>query len=164
MGETLSPTFVGMSFQEVAEICYLRLNLLLVAIEARKYEGGNIWINPKDKVLSANCIGLFITNSSDAVKRAWFYCRVCHQNISKLEEIRKCSCKKLAKERYTYFQNGKDLKYEKSGIVGAFPMIDDDDPVEDKAVTKKGDSNKKDEDVGKMKYDSTGTYHWCQAR
>ena len=50
MGETLSPTFVGMSFQEVAEICYLRLNLLLVAIEARKYEGGDIWINPRDKV------------------------------------------------------------------------------------------------------------------
>ena len=43
-------------------------------------------------------------------------------------------------------------------------MIDDDDPVEDKAVAKKGDSNKKDEDIGKMKYDSTGTYHWCQAR
>ena len=35
--------------QEVAEICYLRLNLLLVAMEARKYEGGQIWINPQGK-------------------------------------------------------------------------------------------------------------------
>ena len=35
--------------QEVAEICYLRLNLVLVAMEARKYEGGQIWINPQGK-------------------------------------------------------------------------------------------------------------------
>ena len=33
----------------MAETCYLRLNLVLLAIEARKYEGGEIWINPKNK-------------------------------------------------------------------------------------------------------------------
>ena len=78
LAETLSPTFVGLTFQaspplpflhqhipsktekshmlslvspvqEVAEICYLRLNLVLVAMEARKYEGGQIWINPQGK-------------------------------------------------------------------------------------------------------------------
>ena len=38
--------------QEVAETCYLRLNLVLLAIEARKYEGGEIWINPKNKRVS----------------------------------------------------------------------------------------------------------------
>ena len=108
MAETLSPTFVGMRFQEVAEICYLKLNLLLVAVEARKYEGGNIWINPESRIITANCIGLFISNSSDAVKRAWFFCRVCHENVIKMEDIRKCNCKKLAKERFDYFKNGKD--------------------------------------------------------
>ena len=62
--------------QEVAEICYLRLNLLLVAVEARKYEGGAININPNGKKITPNAIGLFISDSSDKVKRAWFYCRL----------------------------------------------------------------------------------------
>ena len=43
-----------MDFQEVAETCYLRLNLVLLAIEARKYEGGEIWINPKNKRVTTN--------------------------------------------------------------------------------------------------------------
>ena len=86
----------------------MKLNLLLVAVEARKYEGGEIWINPKDKILSANNTGLFITSSSDAVKRAWFFCRVCHPNVATLEEIKKCACKKLAKTRYEYYINGSE--------------------------------------------------------
>ena len=87
MAETLSPTFVGFTFQvtgfvainklqEVAEICFLRLNLLLVAIEARKYEGGAIEINPNGKKVTPNAIGIFISDSSDKVKRAWFFCRL----------------------------------------------------------------------------------------
>ena len=43
---------IGSFLQEVAETCYLRLNLVLLAIEARKYEGGEIWINPKNKKVS----------------------------------------------------------------------------------------------------------------
>ena len=35
LAETLSPTFVGMTFQEVAHICFATLNLVLVAVEAR---------------------------------------------------------------------------------------------------------------------------------
>ena len=53
----------------------MRLNLVLIAIEARKYEGGRIWINPNNKKVTPNAIGLFITESSDAAKRAWFFCR-----------------------------------------------------------------------------------------
>ena len=76
LAETLSPTFVGLSFQEAAEICYTKLNLVLVAVEDRKYEGGNIWINPRNRKINPNVIGLFLTKSSDAAKRAWFYCRL----------------------------------------------------------------------------------------
>ena len=57
MAETLSPTFVGMQFAQVADICYTKLNLLLLAMEARKYEGGDIYINPKDKIINPNAIG-----------------------------------------------------------------------------------------------------------
>ena len=61
--------------QEVAEICFIKLNLILIAIEARKYEGGGILINPSNVRVAPNTIGLFLTESSDAAKRAWFYCR-----------------------------------------------------------------------------------------
>ena len=33
------------------------------------------WINPRNRRISPNIIGLFVAGSSDAVKRAWFYCR-----------------------------------------------------------------------------------------
>lgn len=92
--------------QEVAEILYTKLNLVLIAIEARKYEGGNIWINPRKKRVTANMIGLFITGSSDAAKRAWFYCRVCHEKLENIEDLKRCNCKKLAKARYEYFNDG----------------------------------------------------------
>lgn len=92
--------------QEVAEICYVRLNLILIAMEDRKYEGGNIWLNPQNKKVGPNSIGLFITKSSDSAKRAWFYCRVCHENVVKIESIRRCSCKKLARSRYDYVNAG----------------------------------------------------------
>ena len=74
--KTASAKFTSFTFQEVAEICYLRLNLLLVAVEARKYEGGAIDINPNGKKITSNAIGLFISDSSDKVKRAWFYRRL----------------------------------------------------------------------------------------
>ena len=94
--------------KEVAEICFVKLNLVLVAVEERKYEGGNILVNPRNKPITPNIIGLFLTTSSDAAKRAWFYCRVCHENIEKIENLRRCSCKKLAKARFDYFTKGKE--------------------------------------------------------
>ena len=44
---------------QVANICYSKLNLLLLAMEARKYEGGDIYINPRDKIINPNAIGKF---------------------------------------------------------------------------------------------------------
>ena len=162
LGETLSPTFMGLSFQEVAEICFSRLNLVLIAVEARKYEGGDIWINPRNKILTANCIGLFITHSSDAVKRAWFYCRVCHENIIKVEDIRKCSCKRLAKARYEYYQNGQDSKGERRDIVGSFsPLKTNDTSSKQSPALALTETESRS---GKMRYDSTGNFHWCPAR
>ena len=54
--------FNGSIFTEVAEICYTKLNLLLLAMEARKYEGGDIYINPKNKVINPNAIGESVFN------------------------------------------------------------------------------------------------------
>ena len=148
----------------MAEICFIRLNLLLVAVEARKYEGGDIWINPMKKEITANCIGLFITNSSDAVKRAWFFCRVCHENIVKVEDIKKCACKKLAKTRYEYHQNGQsqdtNQKKRPVGSSNSHEQVGEvNKPSKSKSVVVDDQESK-----SKMKYDSTGTFHWCSPR
>ena len=42
---------------QVATICYTKLNLCLLAIEQRKFEGGDIFINPKEKIINPNAIG-----------------------------------------------------------------------------------------------------------
>jgi hypothetical protein len=34
--------------------------------------------------------------------------RVCHENIKSIEDVKKCSCKRLAKARYEYFTYDKE--------------------------------------------------------
>ena len=41
-------------------------------------------------------VGLFLTDSADACKRAWFFCRKCHANIKSEKAVTKCGCKRTA--------------------------------------------------------------------
>ncbi|XP_050463040.1 calcium-activated potassium channel slowpoke isoform X21 [Cataglyphis hispanica] len=96
--ETLSPTFIGMPFAKATELCFTKLKLLLLAIEI-KGEGGSdskISINPRGAKIAANTQGFFIAQSADEVKRAWFYCKACHDDIKDETLIKKCKCKNLA--------------------------------------------------------------------
>ena len=36
-------------------------------------------------------LGLFLTDSADSLKRAWFYCRKCHANVASEKHVNKCS-------------------------------------------------------------------------
>ncbi|CAH3197018.1 unnamed protein product, partial [Porites evermanni] len=68
--ETLSNSFKGMNFQQVAEICFEKLGLLLIAIETIKPDGEKIFtINPRDKIIEQRTRGYFIAGSSPEVKR-----------------------------------------------------------------------------------------------
>ncbi|XP_018056755.1 PREDICTED: calcium-activated potassium channel slowpoke isoform X24 [Atta colombica] len=93
--ETLSPSFTGMTFPQASELCFTKLKLLLLAIEI-KGEGGSdskISINPRGAKIAANTQGFFIAQSADEVKRAWFYCKACHEDIKDETLIKKCKCK-----------------------------------------------------------------------
>ncbi|XP_036144738.1 calcium-activated potassium channel slowpoke isoform X46 [Monomorium pharaonis] len=93
--ETLSPSFTGMTFPQASELCFTKLKLLLLAIEI-KGEGGSdskISINPRGAKIAANTQGFFIAQSADEVKRAWFYCKACHDDIRDETLIKKCKCK-----------------------------------------------------------------------
>ncbi|KAF7995350.1 hypothetical protein HCN44_006457 [Aphidius gifuensis] len=96
--ETLSPSFTGMSFPQASELCFTKLKLLLLAIEIKGDSGSDskISINPRGAKIAANTQGFFIAQSADEVKRAWFYCKACHEDIKDETLIKKCKCKNLA--------------------------------------------------------------------
>ncbi|XP_030376501.1 calcium-activated potassium channel slowpoke isoform X11 [Scaptodrosophila lebanonensis] len=97
--ETLSPSFTGMTFPQASELCFSKLKLLLLAIEIKGAEEGadsKISINPRGAKIQANTQGFFIAQSADEVKRAWFYCKACHEDIKDETLIKKCKCKNLA--------------------------------------------------------------------
>ncbi|XP_033609647.1 calcium-activated potassium channel slowpoke isoform X3 [Cryptotermes secundus] len=93
--ETLSPTFIGMPFAQATELCFTKLKLLLLAIEIKGEDGSDskISINPRGAKIQANTQGFFIAQSADEVKRAWFYCKACHEDIKDETLIKKCKCK-----------------------------------------------------------------------
>ncbi|XP_051174219.1 calcium-activated potassium channel slowpoke isoform X36 [Leptopilina boulardi] len=94
--ETLSPSFTGMTFPQASELCFTKLKLLLLAIEIKGGEAGadsKISINPRGAKIAANTQGFFIAQSADEVKRAWFYCKACHEDIKDETLIKKCKCK-----------------------------------------------------------------------
>ncbi|XP_026321788.1 calcium-activated potassium channel slowpoke isoform X24 [Hyposmocoma kahamanoa] len=96
--ETLSTSFTGMTFPQASELCFTKLKLLLLAIEIKGEEGADskISINPRSAKIHANTQGFFIAQSADEVKRAWYYCKACHEDIKDETLIKKCKCKNLA--------------------------------------------------------------------
>merc|ERR1712226_1520716 len=93
--ETLSPTFTGMTFSQASELCFVKLKLLLLAIEVKSDEGNDskISINPRGTKLPSNTVGFFIAQSAEEVKRAWYSCKACHEDIKDENLIKKCKCK-----------------------------------------------------------------------
>ncbi|XP_050515809.1 calcium-activated potassium channel slowpoke isoform X3 [Diabrotica virgifera virgifera] len=100
--ETLSTSFTGMSFTQASELCFIKLKLLLLAIEVRGSEGAEtkISINPRGAKIVANTQGFFIAQSADEVKRAWYYCKACHEDIKDETLIKKCKCKNCDMNRH----------------------------------------------------------------
>ncbi|WKY13573.1 hypothetical protein Q1695_004425 [Nippostrongylus brasiliensis] len=97
--DTLSHSFVGMTYTEAADLLFTRLGLLLLAIELKDEENRecNIAINPGPAcVIQPQTQGFFIAQSADEVKRAFFWCKQCHEDIRDVTLIKKCKCKNLA--------------------------------------------------------------------
>nr|XP_054606337.1 calcium-activated potassium channel subunit alpha-1 isoform X3 [Nothobranchius furzeri] len=94
--EYLSSAFVGLSFPTVCELCYVKLKLLLIAIEFKSEQReSSILINPGNHVkLQDGTLGFFIASDAKEVKRAFFYCKACHDDITDPKRIKKCGCKR----------------------------------------------------------------------
>ncbi|XP_038108947.1 calcium-activated potassium channel slowpoke isoform X14 [Culex quinquefasciatus] len=116
--ETLSPSFTGMTFPQASELCFTKLKLLLLAIEIKGEEGADskISINPRGAKILANTQGFFIAQSADEVKRAWFYCKACHDDIKDETLIKKCKCKNLTAQARTKIGDLGDITRDREDI------------------------------------------------
>ncbi|XP_065372400.1 calcium-activated potassium channel slowpoke isoform X19 [Calliphora vicina] len=117
--ETLSPTFIGIPFAQATELCFSKLKLLLLAIEIKGNEDGadsKISINPRGAKIQANTQGFFIAQSADEVKRAWFYCKACHEDIKDETLIKKCKCKNLAVQPRNKFDDLGDIARDREDM------------------------------------------------
>ncbi|XP_039278329.1 calcium-activated potassium channel slowpoke isoform X8 [Nilaparvata lugens] len=189
--ETLSPSFTGMTFPQASELCFTKLKLLLLAIEIKGEDGSDskISINPRGAKISANTQGFFIAQSADEVKRAWFYCKACHEDIKDETLIKKCKCKNFVGNRNirnntppnALMNSTKQVNKVKPTVNRAQNELTS--PNQYNRPTQRGtpgnnvnnnggltvgiaDDQAKDFDFEKteMKYDSTGMFHWSPAK
>ncbi|XP_005398530.1 PREDICTED: potassium channel subfamily U member 1 [Chinchilla lanigera] len=103
--QRLSDDFAGMSFPEVSRLCFMKMHLMLIAIEHKSLlTGGScgLILNPPSQVkLSKNTLGFFIAESPIEVRRAFFYCSNCHGDVQNPELIEKCSCTSMRHQQST---------------------------------------------------------------
>ncbi|XP_049665988.1 calcium-activated potassium channel subunit alpha-1 isoform X6 [Accipiter gentilis] len=94
--EYLSSAFVGLSFPAVCELVFAKLKLLMIAIEYKSEKReSSILINPGNHVkIQEGTLGFFIASDAKEVKRAFFYCKACHDDITDPKRIKKCGCKR----------------------------------------------------------------------
>ncbi|CAG5905373.1 unnamed protein product [Menidia menidia] len=108
--EYLSSAFVGLSFPVICELCYVKLKLLLIAIEYKSDQReSSTLINPGNHVkMQEGTLGFFIASDAKEVKRALFYCKACHDDITDPKRIKKCGCKKSKNSYNGYIKSIKN--------------------------------------------------------
>nr|XP_021125383.2 calcium-activated potassium channel subunit alpha-1 isoform X11 [Anas platyrhynchos] len=167
--EYLSSAFVGLSFPAVCELVFAKLKLLMIAIEykSEKRESRSrkrILINPGNHVkIQEGTLGFFIASDAKEVKRAFFYCKACHDDITDPKRIKKCGCKRLI-----YFEDEQPStlspkKKQRNGGMrnspNSSPKLMRHDPL-----LIPGNEQIDNMDANVKKYDSTGMFHWCPAK
>ncbi|KAM4730133.1 calcium-activated potassium channel subunit alpha-1a isoform 2-T2 [Anableps anableps] len=161
--EYLSSAFVGLSFPTVCELCYVKLKLLLIAIEFKSEQReSSILINPGNHVkLQEGTLGFFIASDAKEVKRAFFYCKACHDDITDPKRIKKCGCKRLEDEHPSTLS---PKKKQRNGGMRNSPncspkMMSRHDPL-----LIPGNEQIENMDMNVKRYDSTGMFHWCPSK
>uniref|UniRef100_A0A671X4V6 Calcium-activated potassium channel subunit alpha-1 n=1 Tax=Sparus aurata TaxID=8175 RepID=A0A671X4V6_SPAAU len=160
--EYLSSAFVGLSFPTVF-ICLYALKLLLIAIEYKSEQReSSILINPGNHVkMQEGTLGFFIASDAKEVKRAFFYCKACHDDITDPKRIKKCGCKRLEDEHPSTLS---PKKKQRNGGMRNSPncspkMMSRHDPL-----LIPGNEQIENMDMNVKRYDSTGMFHWCPSK
>ncbi|XP_077406298.1 calcium-activated potassium channel subunit alpha-1-like isoform X3 [Vanacampus margaritifer] len=171
--EYLSSAFVGLSFPVICELCYVKLKLLLIAIEYKSDQReSSTLINPGNHVkMQEGTLGFFIASDAKEVKRALFYCKACHDDVTDPKRIKKCGCKKSKNTYNGYIKSIEDdqqsvlssKKKQRNGGMrnspNSSPKILRHDPL---LISVNEQMESVDDNV--KKYDSTGMFHWCPSK
>nr|XP_033468995.1 calcium-activated potassium channel subunit alpha-1 isoform X25 [Epinephelus lanceolatus] len=168
--EYLSSAFVGLSFPTVCELCYVKLKLLLIAIEYKSEQRESrsrkrILINPGNHVkMQEGTLGFFIASDAKEVKRAFFYCKACHDDITDPKRIKKCGCKRLIYFEDEHPSTLSPKKKQRNGGMRNSPncspkMMSRHDPL-----LIPGNEQIESMDMNVKRYDSTGMFHWCPSK
>ncbi|XP_078787972.1 calcium-activated potassium channel subunit alpha-1a isoform X14 [Oryzias latipes] len=191
--EYLSSAFVGLSFPHICELCYVKLKLLLIAIEYKSEQRESrsrkrILINPGNHVkMQEGTLGFFIASDAKEVKRAFYYCKACHDDITDPKRIKKCGCKRpegattpgntgSQKEAGVRFKADCNIvedehpstlspkKKQRNGGMRNSPncspkMMSRHDPL-----LIPGNEQIENMDMNIKRYDSTGMFHWCPSK
>ncbi|KAM4836632.1 potassium channel subfamily U member 1 [Thomomys bottae] len=166
--QRLSDDFAGMSFPEVSRLCFVKMNLMLIAIEYKsmfRSDYCGLILNPPAQIkLPKNTLGFFIAESLKEVKRALFYCAFCHRDVYTPEMIAKCNCKSKSRQHLTG-----------SGMVVMKRSMKDYSSVQSQDSFSRGEESRlsltsntrpfhcdsKVDDADHL--DSSGMYHWCKS-
>ncbi|XP_013860530.1 calcium-activated potassium channel subunit alpha-1a isoform X15 [Austrofundulus limnaeus] len=194
--EYLSSAFVGLSFPTVCELCYVKLKLLLIAIEFKSEQRESrsrkrILINPGNHVkLQDGTLGFFIASDAKEVKRAFFYCKACHDDITDPKRIKKCGCKRLIysdgattpgnsgshKETGVRFKADCNIvedehpstlspkKKQRNGGMRNSPNCSPKMMSRHDPLLIPGNEQIENMDMNVKRYDSTGMFHWCPSK
>ncbi|XP_019357908.1 PREDICTED: calcium-activated potassium channel subunit alpha-1 isoform X3 [Gavialis gangeticus] len=160
--EYLSSAFVGLSFPAVCELVFAKLKLLMIAIEYKSEKReSSILINPGNHVkIQEGTLGFFIASDAKEVKRAFFYCKACHDDITDPKRIKKCGCKRLEDEQPpTLSPKKKQRNGSMRNSPNSSPKLMRHDPL-----LIPGNEQIENMDASVKKYDSTGMFHWCPAK
>ncbi|XP_006783851.1 calcium-activated potassium channel subunit alpha-1a isoform X7 [Neolamprologus brichardi] len=191
--EYLSSAFVGLSFPMVCELCYVKLKLLLIAIEFKSEQReSSILINPGNHVkLQEGTLGFFIASDAKEVKRAFFYCKACHDDITDPKRIKKCGCKRLIYSADGATTPGNSGSHKEAGVrfKADCNIVEDEHPSTLSPKKKQrnggmrnspncspkmmsrhdpllipGNEQIENMDMNVKRYDSTGMFHWCPSK
>ncbi|XP_020565185.1 calcium-activated potassium channel subunit alpha-1 isoform X9 [Oryzias latipes] len=195
--EYLSSAFVGLSFPHICELCYVKLKLLLIAIEYKSEQRESrsrkrILINPGNHVkMQEGTLGFFIASDAKEVKRAFYYCKACHDDITDPKRIKKCGCKRLIYSAEGATTPGNTGSQKEAGVrfKADCNIVEDEHPSTLSPKKKQrnggmrnspncspkmmsrhdpllipGNEQIENMDMNIKRYDSTGMFHWCPSK
>uniref|UniRef100_A0A8C2VVF9 Calcium-activated potassium channel subunit alpha-1 n=1 Tax=Chinchilla lanigera TaxID=34839 RepID=A0A8C2VVF9_CHILA len=177
------------SFHLICRLCFVKLKLLMIAIEYKSAnrESRSILINPGNHLkIQEGTLGFFIASDAKEVKRAFFYCKACHDDITDPKRIKKCGCKRLKVEaRSRYHKDSFEFKNAAPNSRLVTQPVEDEQPstLSPKKKQRNGGMRNSPNSSPKLmrhdpllipgndqidnmdsnvkKYDSTGMFHWC---
>nr|XP_048685258.1 potassium channel subfamily U member 1 [Caretta caretta] len=180
MTDWLSNDFVNMTFPDVCRFCFVKLDLVLLAVEFRTgIHEDSLLVNPSAQIkLHRNTMGFFIAKSKVEVKRAHFYCKACHSDIDNPELIKICHCRRKSWTR-SFSECSEDKKVQDCEIFRQLKKLripqetlylPDQEPAKSRSlgvlpvtgITARIAAVVAEEDSNAL-LDSTGMFHWCKA-